>query len=275
MTVTRLCFGTSTFAAGRLIPDKDSGPGIAALAAAVDAGIRMIHSNPKLQTQWAIREALSRVHEDVRIRHVVKVELPLGASEHEACELIHARLTQSAQNLGIDRVDAVTIEIDLKRTRDRALLVDVDALTAFYDFTAKQVASFGGQPTVFAYCHSPAHLDACLRTTQIGGFAAQYNPVEAWPGLYLDRIALSDRPFLAMAPLRRSLLVDTAAPTARDRLRSLRWVLGHPAVTAAVITISSSEHLLEVIDAAQHPLRLDQVRQHLEAWRHAPVPNQP
>lgn len=73
----RLCFGTSTFVAGRLLPSKDSRPGLEALRTALKAGVRTIHSNPHLGTQWAVREVLDEVGAVAGLRHLVKAECPL------------------------------------------------------------------------------------------------------------------------------------------------------------------------------------------------------
>ena len=81
MSIDRLCFGTSTFAAGRLRPGIDSAPGIAALRDALVAGVRLIHSNPNLGTQWAIREALTAAGHPDGVRHLVKVPVLLLRAE--------------------------------------------------------------------------------------------------------------------------------------------------------------------------------------------------
>jgi diketogulonate reductase-like aldo/keto reductase len=267
--VDRLCFGTSTFAAGRLCPDKDSRPGIAALSQALVSGVRLIHSNPNLGTQWAVRDAIEAAGRPKGIRHVVKVELPLDAGRAVAQPIIERLIATSLEELGAHRIHAVAIEADLKRTEDRRLLVDSGAVTDFYERVAELSLDTGVVETTIGYCHSPAHLTACLQAAKMTGCAAQCNLVEAWPALYLDQIQAAGRSFLAMAPLRRGLLLDELAVTARDRLRALRWILAHPGISCTVITISSLSHLSGIFKAMEMPLPIEDFRRHVEAWQAA------
>lgn len=269
MSVDRLCFGTSTFAAGRLCPDKDSAPGIAALAEALGAGVRLVHSNPSLGTQWAVREAVDAADRPQGIKHLIKVELPLDASTSTAQAMIEGLLSSSIEGLGTNRLHAAVIEVDLKRTVDRSLLVDGAAVTDFYQRAAELALSTDMVNAVIGYCHSPAHLSACMKVPTIRAYAAQYNLIEAWPALHFDDLQLTQRPFVGMAPLRRGLLVNEAGSTGRDRLRALRWVLGHPAVWCTAITISSITHLSDVLEAAEMPLPASDVERHARAWQQA------
>jgi len=271
VTIRRLCLGTSTFAAGRQHPDKDSAPGIAAFADALRAGVRMVHSAPKYGTQPAARQAWEAAGCPTDVMHLIKVELAVDVSMAQTKTAISDVLESSARNLRADRLHALVVGVDLRRTADRARLVDYGALTAFYERCAETANACGLVDYTFGYAHSPGQLTAALATDAIAGAAAQYNSTEAWPAVFLDRIAASGRPFIAIAPLRRGRLVDHDATDAHSRLRALRWVLGHPAVTAAALTVSSRAHLAEALDAAQHPLTVQQVRDDLRYWLAAPV----
>lgn len=267
MSTDRLCFGTSTFAAGRLRPDIDSRPGVAALREALAAGVRLIHSNPNLGTQWAIRQAISEAGHPAGIRHLVKVEIPLDCDE----DGMQARIAQAVQasraNLDTNDLHALIIEPDLKRTRCRASLVDHDKITRFYQQAAEIALDMCRPAEVLAFCHNLDYLAASLRAELLSGCAAQYNMVEAWPARYLDRLAVPARSFVGMAPLRRGALVNHDARDPLERLRCLRWVLGHPAVSHATITMSSPQHVAEVLLASQNPLPLNDVHVHAQPWR--------
>jgi aryl-alcohol dehydrogenase-like predicted oxidoreductase len=271
--VDRLCFGTSTFAAGRLMPDKDSRPGIAALAAALTRGVQLIHSNPNLGTQWAVREAVEAAGRPLGVRHLIKVQLPADVGQIIAVSVVEAAFAISAAELSNCELHAAVIEIDLKRTANRGLLADVPAVTAFYQMVAETAVNTGVVSTAYGFCHSPAHLAACLRAEAISGYSAQYNQVEAWPALYLDGLGATNRPFIAVAPLWRGRLVNTRASLVSDRLHALRWVLGHPAVSFATVTMSSPGHVAEVLDVAETPLLIDDVRRHAQSWKAACAPS--
>ena len=271
----RLVFGTSTFAAGRLRPGKPSRPGIDALAAAFAQGIRAVHSNPNLGTQWAVREAADKSGLADEVRHIVKVQVPLHLPPDEIKDQVDHALTASVQALGVAAVDTAVIEPDIKRTVDPGLLADTGLVRQVYEQAAAQSVETSLARRVVAYCHSPAHLLACLPIDGLAGYAAQYNLIEAWPGLFLDRIAAQDRGFLAMAPLARGRLAthhsERIVVTPQHPLPALRWVLGHGAVTAVVLTISSRAHLDEAIEAAHAPFEEETVRLDLDRWKRGEV----
>jgi aryl-alcohol dehydrogenase-like predicted oxidoreductase len=265
MTVDRLCFGTSTFVAGRLRPDIDSAPGIAALCEALVAGVRLIHSNPGLETQWAIREAVNAAGNPDGLRHLIKVEIPLDIEDEAARQVIGRALERSRKTLDTDHIDTVVIEPDLKRTQCRPCLVDYEKITRFYQAAADHIVQAGEATHVLGFCPSRAYLEAAFRAGRIDGYAAQYNLVEAWPALHLDQVAQTDRVFGAMAPLRRGALVDQSGDPL-DRLQPLRWALAHPSVTLVAVTMSSTVHVAEVLRAAENPLPASSVHIHARSW---------
>jgi aryl-alcohol dehydrogenase-like predicted oxidoreductase len=267
LSTWRLAFGTSTFAAGRLRPGKDSQPGIAALAAALARGLRVIHSNPSLGTQWAVRDAVTQADRPDGVRHVVKVQLPLHLAPGEIERRVDDALIASARNLGVSAVDTAVIEADVKRTEEPGLLADGARVSDVYARAARRAVAAGLAQRSAAYCHSPAHLAACLQVDELTGYAAQYNLVEAWPGLFLDAVTAQRREFLAMAPLARGRLAGWTGEPAGPPLPALRWVLGHPGVTSAVLTMSTLAHLDEAAAAAQRPLAEAIVRSQLSLWQ--------
>ncbi|MPZ81907.1 MAG: hypothetical protein GEV28_16540 [Actinophytocola sp.] len=274
MGVDRLCFGTSTFVSGRLRPGKDPAPGIAALRSAVSAGVRLVHSNPKLGTQWAIRSALDSARA-TRIRHLVKAELPLDANAATVRASVMRAVDQSCDTLGVQRLHAVTVEIDLKRTHDHAMLMDSQAVAAFYTAVAREALRYGRVDRVIAYCHSPAHLTAALQAKGLSGVAAQYNVAEPWPALFLDRIEGRGLPFVGMSPLRRGALVRPSGHDESNSARSLpavRWAAADPRVATIVTTMSSPTHVSQVISALRDPLPLASVRHLATAWLAAASP---
>lgn len=267
MSVARLVLGTSTFAAGRLRPGKDSQPGIDALAAAIARGLHAVHSNPSLGTQWAVREAEDAAGCRGLVHHIIKVQIPLDLSDGETDARVENALTMSLANLGIEVAETAVIEADLKRTADLAQLVDGNRLREVYSRAARRAVALGLARRSMAYCHSAAQLLACMRIEELAGYAAQYNLIEAWPGLFLDHVAAQERDFLAMAPLGRGRLAASPHNPGSPPLPALRWVLGHGGVTAAVLTLSSQRHLEEALQAAGEPLPEAVVRRELDLWK--------
>jgi hypothetical protein len=159
------------------------------------------------------------------------------------------------------------IEVDVKRTADPALLADATLVQKVYQRAARRALDTGLALRATAFCHSPGHLLACLPIAEMSGYAAQYNLIEAWPGLFLDDGAAQGKEFLAMAPLARGRLADLPREDADPPLPALRWVLGHPGVSGAVLTLSSQAHLDEAIEAGRTPLDENIVRRQLDLWK--------
>lgn len=266
--VDRLCFGTSTFVAGRLRPDKDSAPGIAALQTALRTGVRLIHSNPKLDTQWAIRRALAETDEADHVRHLVKAEAPLDAPPGELVACVDRAIDQTCDTLGVQLVAAVVVEIDLKRTRQMRLLADATAVQDWYAQLVDSVRKAGRADCTIAYCHSPAHLATLASVSGIGGISAQFNLAEPWPALYFEGMSAMNHNFVGMAPLRRGRLVDAIVPGA-DPSRpfdAVRWAVADPRVSTVVVTMSTVTHVHQIIQAVSEPLPAASVREVARTW---------
>lgn len=261
MTIARLCFGTSTFVAGKLRPDKNSEPGIRALVQALEDGLDWVHSNPALGTQWAVRTARRRAG-DPALRHAVKVESPLDRGVGWRSR-IRRSVERSREALHAPTLHAAVIEIDLKGTGDLAALVDLERVTAFYREAAGEVLATGVVSEAYAYCHSPPHMAAALTVRGISGLAAQFSPAEPWPRTFFPELRSRRLPFLGMAPLWRGRLAATSGPSATA---PLGWVLSHPEVTRAVVTMSSADHWRSVVAEAGRPYDMRRERPDFAVW---------
>ncbi|MFD8478706.1 hypothetical protein [Kitasatospora sp. NPDC059673] len=241
----RLCFGTSTFVAGRLFPQKDSGPGMAALCTALQSGVRLIHSNPNLNTQWAVREVLEEIGPVDGLRHLVKAECPLHGDLEAR---IHSAIEVTIGRLGIPRVNALVLEIDVKRTERTDQLHRPRVLSGFFRNGARVAFASGRVDAVYAYCHGPQELAAALRVEAISAVAAQYHLTSPWAHAHLAQVEKAGKAFVGMSPLNRGALVNAFAPTVRARLRPLTWALSDPRIAALAVTMSTPDHVNEVID---------------------------
>jgi hypothetical protein len=260
MSTRRLCFGTSTFVAGRLQPDKDSEPGIHALAQALSDGLEWVHSNPALRTQWAVRTAWQRAGSPA-LRHAVKVESPLDCAARLRSR-VRCSLERSQEALGVPALQTAVIEIDLKGTHDLAGLVDPVRVSEFYREAASEVLGTGIAAEAYAYCHSAAHMAAALTVPQVSGLAAQFSPAELWPRIFFPDLRSRGLPFLGMAPLWRGRL----SAAGKSATRPLGWVLSHLEVTRAVLTMSSVDHWRSALVESSRPYDMRREHSDFAAW---------
>jgi hypothetical protein len=221
---------------------------MATLRTALLAGVRLIHSNPKLFTQWAVREVLQSIDCPSGIRHLVKAEVPLGSPDRVMSTTLLEAIDTSMHRLGVDRLHAVVLEIDMKRAVDWTLHEDPGAVGAFYHDGASIVLSTGLVDRVLAYCTVPPHLAAALECHLVSGVAAQYNLGEPWASDYLGAIDQAGRIFVGMSPLGRGTLVSASARDTNARLAPLRWALLDSRVSAVAITMSTVQHFIEVAE---------------------------
>ncbi len=260
----RVCFGTSTFVAGRLSPGKDSEPGVTALVRALSDGLDWVHTNPSLGTQWAVRTAWERADRPP-LRHAVKVESPItpGPAPRSAAR---RSVERSLHALEVSRVHAAVLEIDLKGTEDLGALSDPARVRAFYAQASEEVLATGDVTEAFAYCHSPQHLAAALAVESVTGVAAQFSPAETWPRRFFPELRSRRLPFLGMAPLWRGRLTARAGPGGPPATTPLAWVLNHTDVSRAVVTVSSVDHWEGVLAATRERYDPARERGHFEAW---------
>lgn len=261
MSTARLCFGTSTFVAGRLRPDKNSEPGIRALVQALSDGLGWVHSNPALRTQWAVRTAWQHAGGPA-LQHAVKVECPLDV-ESELRFRVRRSVEQSREALNVPGLQVAVIEIDLKGTEDLAALVDSERVAAFYRKAVSEVLATGVVAEAYAYCHSARHMSAALTVAEVAGFAAQFSPAEPWPRTFFPQLKSRGLPFLGMAPLWRGRLTATSGLPATA---PLGWVLSHPEVTRAVLTMSSVDHWRSVMAEASRAYDMRREQSDFAAW---------
>lgn len=264
MSIGRLCFGTSTFVAGRLFPEKDSAPGVRALSQALSDGLRWVHSNPALGTQWAIRSAWKRAGRPA-IRHLVKVECPLGIND-SVHDTVSGSIQLSLQNLGVENLNAAVIEIDLKGTPDLRVLADKERVRDFYAEAASEVLATGAVGGAFGYCHSPQHMASALSIDSFTGLAAQFSPLEHWPRGFFAEIAARKLQFLGMAPLARGRLAAASIRAGIASTRPLAWSLSHVEVTQAVLTMSSVAHWNQTLATVRGQYDTVRERSDFEAW---------
>jgi hypothetical protein len=224
---------------------------MAALHRALDAGVGLIHSNPKLRTQWAIREVLSQYRPEPPVRHLIKAEAPVDAGEGEIAARIGQALDTSCAILRAGRFHSLVLEIDAKRTGQTALLAVPAAAEAFYRIGAHAALASGHVDSVYAYCHQPEHIDGALACDEVAGVACQYNERDSWAAARLADVVATGRAFIGMSPLARGALIERDNDDADSKLAALQWALADARVSAVVITMSSVAHTTDVLHVAR------------------------
>jgi aryl-alcohol dehydrogenase-like predicted oxidoreductase len=202
------------------------------------------------------------------VRHLIKAEAPLDAPPGELAAYVERAIDQTCANLGIERVEAVVVEIDLKRTRQVRLLAEVTAVRDWYERAVDIVRRVGRAGYLIAYGHSPAHLATLSSVSGIAGMSAQFNLAEPWPALYFECMSATNYNFVGMAPLRRGQLVDAIVPGANPQqpLDAVRWAVADPRVSAVVVTMSTPRHVQQVMEAVSEPLPATSVQNIAQAW---------
>ena len=222
---------------------------MSALRFALEQGVRHVHSNPKLLTQWAVRRVLDDLSFDrEEVRHLVKVEAPLDDAGL-LVQNVRRAVTTSCAQLGIHKINTLVVEIDIKRCRSTQFLSQPAAVAAFFRQAATAASATGQVESVSAYCHRAEHVEGALRCPEVSGIAATYHRRSAWAADLFDQMELGARTFVGMGPLARGALVGKD----RDhrlvaRLPALRWALNDSRVTAVAVTMSSVRHAAEVIE---------------------------
>jgi aryl-alcohol dehydrogenase-like predicted oxidoreductase len=209
VAVSRLGYGTSTFVQGKLRPHADSAKGKECLNVAIDSGINIIHSNPNLGTQWAIREVLDRYLRK-SVYHLVKIELPLVMDLQSIATLYHDRLQYSRDQLGCKSVHGIVYEIDRKRTPPD-LLEDKDALQdnyamirTFFDRSRQEGQVFD----IFCMTKNRLEMVEAMQSRCFDGYAGYFTLFDTWPAEFFDDIATRRQAFIGVKPLKHGILTS-------------------------------------------------------------------
>jgi len=281
-----LCFGTATFVSGKLFPNKDSELGILSLQTALNNGINFIHSNPKLMTQWAIKEVLNN-NPQYSVYHVIKVECPLDTDEYQMKAIFDRIISLSKNNLGIDNIHVIIYEIDVKKTKRIALLNDSYTIKRHFNRVREIFEFFRDKNDVdllFCMCHNPTEMKTAIESKCFDGFAAYFNFLNTWPHRFFDKIYNASKDFIGVRPLAQGLLSDKnfyKIQTKNEKLSailkslrkemnifiqalSIKFTLSHPVVKSVIVGMNKPQHVEQLVEAAKHPLSLERYKKILK-----------
>ncbi|MFA6072902.1 MAG: aldo/keto reductase [Candidatus Woesearchaeota archaeon] len=276
VSVSEICFGTATFARGKLFPNKNSEEGTNTLLQALNEGINIIHSNPNLETQWAIKESISQSKK--KPVHIIKIEAPLIQDEKIIEAIFENRINQSLNSLQTDELFGILYEPDHKITPKSDL---ENTTTLNYNFHTidkiflklekKYKINFIG-----LMAKTEIELNTAIENEHFKVVSSYFNLYNTWPAKYFDKLKSKKLDFIAIQPLKYGILTDGFASTKKpfDKYASLiyyssenafknifawqknnyseplqttalKFALAHESVKTVIIGISSANHLIE------------------------------
>jgi aryl-alcohol dehydrogenase-like predicted oxidoreductase len=287
--ISDICFGSSTFVRGKLNPNADSKKGESSLRYAIESGINFVHSNPNLDTQWAIRDVVKEFPQR-KVENLIKVEVPLQRDYHTFKDIFLSKVQNSLIRLSVQKIAGVIYEKDKKRTSVEQLS---DKRLVSYNYTmarnlSDQLRTDGKIGLLFSLSDSPEDMEIAAESKCFNGLAAYFSLFDLWPANYFDYLQSKSLDFLAIRPLRHGIFVgkqvsrpDKAAgdymnflfdsmnadfidyinqfmtkKSPYDSLQnlSIKFALAHPVVKTAIVGAASKEHLSEIIRTADNPM---------------------
>ncbi len=296
--ISNLCFGTSTFVEGRLNPYRDSETGKNSLRQAIVSGVNFIHSNPNLETQWAVREVLTEFP-NAQIAHLIKVESPLKKDYTSFKDVFTGRIKNSLDSLSAKKIAGIIYEKDKKRT-SKEQLADNGLIFENYAMAREIFETFrkeGKADLLFSFVDNPEDMERTISSGYFDGLAAYFNLFDIWPAEYFDSLYNKSLDFLAIRPLRYGIfvgnkisqdknlqgykksLLDTMGSNFREYTNqlinpknscsnlqslSIKFVLAHPVVKTAIVGTAKREHFDELAEAAEKPIDYTSYLQFLE-----------
>jgi aryl-alcohol dehydrogenase-like predicted oxidoreductase len=210
-------------------------------------GITTFHSSSEYEPFARFCALLLRLGERRReMQHVVKLAEPHFGDPSFDESRLRAKVDAYLSNLGAARIDVVQWmwRGDLKDEEARlaGFSRQRDEIQAAFD--ALRVAGKIGAVATFPY--TLGFADAVLSARFGGGLAVYLNPIEHEMQGRVDRADALRAGVIAIRPL----AAGKAAAAGIDAATCLRDVLGRPAVSTAVVTYSSVEHMEELVHAA-------------------------
>lgn len=277
--VSSLCFGTATFVSGKLCPELNSQPGLLALHHALKMGINLVHSNPNLETQWAIGQTLKDGSFCDWIGQLIKIETPLEMKFDLMKNFFMNRVQRTCKYLPRNKIIGIIHEIDLKRTIDKSLLINDKFIENYFKeakFAYESLRDIYPDIRLFlGMMHNLEHLSIAL-DSQYDGIACYYNILDNWPFRYLDQVEKKGKVFLGIRPLKHKALTEKGIDLLKKsefnyvkavqanyfgnepiQKIAIRFALAHPAVKSLIVGMTTAKQVDELVDATKKPISLD------------------
>jgi len=281
--ISSICFGTATFVAGRLFPNKNSILGVESLEFALRKGINFIHSNSNLKTQWAVRDVLEKIDSNKEIFSIIKIETPLNDNFSDLYEFFKNKIEISLNNLNIDKIFAISYEMDTKKTNQKDRLKNPNWITNNYINVKKAFEELklqGKVQNLICMAHNGLEMGLAINTNLFDGYSAYFNLIDLWPISFLDEIMKQSKSFIGIRPLKMGIITENTFYNSSENYDvkvksyltnikniingkqtlqsfSIRFCLAHPVVKSLIVGMSKKSHVKELINACENPLKLN------------------
>lgn len=275
-----LTFGTSTFVSGKLFPNKHSQEGIDSLKLSLSKGINSIHSNPKLKTQWAVKDIADTKNKN----HFIKVETPLNKS-FKIDEYFNNKIDESLINLDIKNVKGIIHEVDIKNTQNKADLHSHIFLLEHFkhiNYAFKKRFSNNTETFLIEMVNNPSHMEAALRFNFFDGFAGYFNLLNNWCSVYFEDIKSINKHFIGLRPFAynqvfepdcklefSNVFNDHSAFIKHNNLSladiALLFSIFHPVISTTITGMSKLNHVNQNIDIIERIIETDWLKDINEA----------
>lgn len=247
-----LCLGTMRFAQASLgrrqVTDL--------LLAAADRGINAVHSSVEYDGFDIYCDALhhaQRSRPDWQPVHVVKLAEPSFGEMAFDQARFDERLEAYRRSLDAPVIDVIQwmVRVDIADQPNRARVFERDRAHLAATIDRARTAGRIGALTCFPYHRDD--VDSVIACSWCDGLAVYLNVKETDSLTALSKAARAAKGVIAIRPFGAGAALHDPVPAAeRDPVSAcLHFVLGHPAVTTAVLGVSSISHLDAAVRAVE------------------------
>lgn len=281
MTVMQRCFGRSgppvsvvTFGSMRFPTALTTVEAARFLGEIWDAGVTTLHSSHEYATHEAFCAAMRRLRQerpDVRPVHVSKIAVPhFEDPAGFAPALLRERVERQLEDLGTDRLEIVQWLLRSKPIADDSRMRILESARGELEETWRKLQQEGKVGLLASFPYSMPFAREVLRRDPCRGLVTYLNATELEAVPLLSEMQQQGAGFIAIRPLAAGRLTErlwTADVPADAPLRdalgtlgvgpadvvrfALRFPLLHPVVASVMVSVSSPEHLAEVVEATE------------------------
>lgn len=235
VSLSEICFGSMRFVPG------DSGPeqwqaGFAALDAALDAGINVIHSSEQYATFDALSAYLARSERAGDLHHIVKVHAPDYDDDAFDAAALRAEIERMLRALNTERITVVqhlqrgpncpkahAYDAEGDRIRIPAAAGITESMLELMDGLKAE----GKVGSVMSFPHTMPFARTILDCSDIDGIVNYFDVLETEAAELFDELRRRDMGFVAIRPLLQGMLTDKRIPRDRapadDSKREEKW----------------------------------------------------
>jgi aryl-alcohol dehydrogenase-like predicted oxidoreductase len=240
-----------------------------------DNGVTTFHTSHEYDTDAFFCEVLAHFQAnkpDAQVQHIAKLGVPHFDEEDFKGSRLRELVEQRLRDLKTDRLDIVQWLVRHQPNDDAHRLPILDRCQEDLNHTWKALQQEGKVGVLTSFPYSVAFAEAVLQTNACRGLVTYLNPLELEMANLLDEMAARGQGYVAIRPfcggafteaslsnsedgdLREKqlleLLQQLEIPLAEANRFAVQFPLLHPAVTSAMLSVTSVEHADVAITAA-------------------------